>query len=207
MLDLYSGGGGCSVGYHRAGWRCVGVDNRPQPDYPFTFVQADALEFLEEHWQEFDAVHASPPCQPSATLTKGTNAGQTAHVDMVPTVRRRLAQLPLPTIVENVKSASLRPDLTLCGTMFGLPVYRHRYFEVSFPVARPGHPKHVGRVNDWRHGRWIKGSMVAVYGTGSGRGDVTAWQEALGIDWINTKAGLANAIPPAYTEHIGRHIP
>jgi len=154
MLDLFCGPGGAAMGYHRAGWQVLGVDSTPQPDYPFGFVLGDALEYLEEHWMEFDAVHASPPCQFSSALNKGTNDGGRGHVDLVPTVRRRLARLPLPTIVENVKGASLRPDLTLCGLMFGLRTYRHRYFEVSFPVPRPGHPEHLGRVDGWRHGRW-----------------------------------------------------
>jgi site-specific DNA-cytosine methylase len=208
MLDLFCGPGGAAMGYHRAGWQVLGVDNEPQPDYPFGFVLGDAMEYLEEHWMEFDAVHASPPCLFSSALNKGTNDGGKGHVDLVPTVRRRLAQLPLPTIVENVKGASLRPDLTLCGLMFGLRTYRHRYFEVSFPVPRPGHPEHLGRVNGYRHGRWIKGSMLGVWGhTGGGKGSLADWQEALDAPWITSKKSLANAIPPAYTEHIGGAIP
>jgi DNA (cytosine-5)-methyltransferase 1 len=186
----------------------TGVDNVPQPDYPFSFVLGDAIEFLEEHWMEYDAIHASPPCPASSTLIKGTHGGKGDHVDMVPTVRRRLAALPVPTIVENVKSASLRPDLTLCGTMFGLSTYRHRYFELSFPCPRPLHPKHQGRVDGWRHGRRIKGSMSGVWGhTGGWKGTVEDWRKALDTPWITNKATVANAIPPAYTEHIGGAIP
>jgi DNA (cytosine-5)-methyltransferase 1 len=206
LLDLFCGAGGAGMGYHRAGFTVVGVDLAPQPEYPFTFVQTDALTYLESHWMEFDAVHASPPCQASSTLTKGTNAGA-VHVDLVPTVRRRLRDLPLPTIVENVKSASLRPDLTLCGAFFGLRTYRHRYFELSFGVPRPPHAPHVGYVDGWRHGRWMKGTMIGVWGHGGGKGTVQDWQQALDTPWIRSRKGLANAIPPAYTEWIGAAIP
>jgi len=157
---------------------------------------------------EFDAIHASPPCLASSTLTKGTHGNRTGHLDLVPTVRRRLASLPLPTIVENVKSASLRPDLTLCGLMFGLPTYRHRYFEVSFPVPRLPHPKHESRVDGWRHGRRYKGSIIGVWGhSGGWKGSLEDWQKALDTPWITRKATLAQAIPPAYTEHIAGAIP
>jgi DNA (cytosine-5)-methyltransferase 1 len=195
------------MGYHRAGFTVVGVDNVAQPDYPFPFVRADALEYLEQHWMEFDAVHASPPCTASSTLSKGTWGNRYDHDDLVPITRRRLAQLPLPTVVENVKSASLRPDLTLCGAFFGLRTYRHRYFETSFGVPRPPHAPHEGYVNGWRHGRWMKGTMVGVWGHGGGKGTIGEWQEALDTSWITTRKGLANAIPPAYTEWIGQAIP
>jgi hypothetical protein len=201
LLDLFCGAGGAAEGYSRAGFDIVGVDLFPQPDYPFRFVQGDALEYLVT--AGYDAVHASPPCQASSTLIKGTWGGLSAHIDQVPTVRRLLAALDVPTVVENVKSADLRPDLTLCGTMFGLPIYRHRYFQLSFPVPRPPHPVHRGRINGWRHGRYFKGSFVSVYGNGGSRGDVEAWQQALDCPWITSKRSLAQAIPPAYTAHIG----
>ena len=207
LLDLYCGAGGAAEGYARAGFNVLGVDLLPQPEYPFAFVQGDALAYLEQHWMEFDAVHASPPCQASSTLTKGTNDGGRGHVDQVPTVRRTLAALPLPTIVENVKSASLRPDLTLCGAFFGLRTYRHRYFELSFDCPRPPHAPHVGYVDGWRHGRWMKGTMVGVWGRGGGKGSVADWQEALDTPWIRSRKGLVNAIPPAYTSWIGAAIP
>src|SRR5262245_25485587 len=63
LLDLVCWAGGAATGYHRAGFDVVGVDNRPRSNYPFDLVQADALEYLAAHGREFDAIHASPPCQ------------------------------------------------------------------------------------------------------------------------------------------------
>ena len=128
LLDLYCGAGGAGVGYHRAGFEVVGVDIAPQPDYPLTFHQGDALAYLVEHWRSFDAVHASPPCQASTALTKGTNKGR-LYVNLIPATRELLAAIPLPSVIENVPGSDLRRDVVLCGEMFGLDVIRHRYFE------------------------------------------------------------------------------
>jgi hypothetical protein len=206
LLDLYCGVGGAAMGYHRAGWRVVGVDIEPQPDYPFEFHQGDARDFFARHWREFDATHASPPCQFSTALTKGTNKGR-VYVDHIPETRRLLQTAGLPSIIENVQGAAVRRDLTLCGEMFGLDVLRHRYFELSgFTAAAPTHKPHRGRVRGWRHGTYYDGPYVAVYGDGGGKGSVTEWQAAMGIDWTDDRKSIAEAIPPAYTEHIGRQL-
>lgn len=210
LLDLYCGAGGAGMGYYRAGFDVIGVDIEPQPDYPFAFWQGDALEFLRgedfdwERWQ-ISAVHASPPCQYSCNLTKGTNAGR-VYVNLIPQTRELLKQSGLPTVIENVQGADIRRDLTLCGEMFGLGVLRHRYFECSFPVEQPEHIKHRGRVRGWRHGEYFDGPYVAVYGKGGGKATVPEAQDAMGIDWTDNLVSINEAIPPAYTEYVGQQL-
>jgi hypothetical protein len=209
LLDLFCGAGGAGMGYHRAGFDVLGVDVNPQPDYPFEFIQADAIEYLRwilaQPFMPVNAVHTSPPCQASCNLTKGTNAGR-EYPQLIPQTRELLAQTGLPTVIENVQGAEVRRDLTLCGEMFGLGVIRHRYFECSFPVEKPEHVKHRGRVRGWRHGEYFDGPYVAVYGGGGGKATVPEAQEAMGIDWTDDLVSLNEAIPPAYTEYVGAQL-
>lgn len=203
LLDLFCGAGGAAMGYHRAGFDVVGVDIAPQPDYPFTFIKADALTFLRDSIRDFDAVHASPPCQASSALTKGTNRGR-EYAQLIPDTRWLLGQTGRPTVIENVQGSDLRRDLTLCGEMFGLDVIRHRYFELGgFLAMQPEHEPHRGRVRGWRHGIYYDGPYLAVHGEGGGKGSVAEWQTAMGIDWTADRKAIAEAIPPAYTKHIG----
>jgi DNA (cytosine-5)-methyltransferase 1 len=205
VLDLFCGAGGAGMGYHRAGFDVVGVDIAPQPDYPFEFHQGGAMLYLLEHGHEFDVIHASPPCQSSSALTKGTNKGR-SYMDWIPMTRTRLAEFRVPTVIENVQGSTLRRDLTLCGETFGLDVIRHRYFEVSAPVLQPEHVPHRGRVRGWRHGEYFDGPYLAVHGEGGGKGTVAEWQQAMGMDWTSNRKSIAEAIPPAYTEFIGAQL-
>jgi hypothetical protein len=206
LLDLFCGAGGAEMGYHLAGFEVIGVDINPQPDYPFEFYKADALEFLGRQGSRFDAIHASPPCQASSALTKGTNKGR-EYEQLIPATRAELAYLRLPSVIENVQGADVRRDLTLCGEMFGLDVIRHRYFEVDgFPIMQPEHIAHRGRVRGWRHGTYYNGPYFAVYGEGGGKGTVPEWQAAMGIDWTDDRKAIAEAIPPAFTEFLGLHL-
>lgn len=215
------------MGYHRAGFEVVGVDIEPQPDYPFEFFHMDATalrrDALNGCWHEsirlsslpgmntrclghFDAVHMSPPCQASSALTKGTNKGR-EYQQLIPTMREWAAKSGHPSILENVQGAAIRRDLTLCGEMFGLDVIRHRYFELDgFPAWQPAHLPHRGRVRGWRHGTYYDGPYLAVYGDGGGKGSVAEWQAAMGIDWTDDRKSIAEAIPPAYTQHIGQQL-
>ena len=207
LLDLYCCAGGAAMGYHRAGFEVVGVDIAPQPDYPFTFIQGDALEYLTTHGHEYEAVHTSPPCQASCALIKGNQSATAAnHVNLIPATRDLLARLDVPTVIENVQGSDLRRDLTLCGEMFNLGVIRHRYFEISVPMQPITHRPHRGRVAGWRHGEWHDGPYFAVYGQGGGKGSIEQWQQAMGIDWTRDRRSLAEAIPPAYTEFIGGQL-
>jgi DNA (cytosine-5)-methyltransferase 1 len=216
LLDLFCGAGGAGVGYFDAGFDVVGVDAEHQPDYPFPTLRRDAISVLEELLETghvsglgkmtFDAIHASPPCQASCTLTKGTNAGR-EYVQLIPATRDLLEEIGLPSVLENVQGSDLRRDLTLCGEMFGLDVIRHRYFEVNgFEAKAPEHIPHRGRVRGWNHGVYHDGPYFAVYGAGGGKGSVPEWQKAMGIDWTEDRRALAEAIPPAYTRHIGLQL-
>ena len=131
LLDLFCGAGGAAMGYYRAGFEVVGVDIKPQPHYPFEFIQADALTFPLDG---FNAIHASPPCQGYSLGVRNVNAKATPQ--LIDAVRTRLLRQDRPWVIENVKGArhAMRttPDgyFVLCGLMFAddVPV-RHRLFE------------------------------------------------------------------------------
>lgn len=213
LLDLFCCAGGAAKGYAAAGFRVVGIDIKHQPDYPFSFYEGDAIGLLErfDRWKfspifhNVAAIHASPPCQASCNLTKGTNSGR-EYEQLIPATRALLEATGLPYVIENVQGSDLRRDLTLCGEMFGLDVIRHRYFECSFPVEQPPHPPHRGRVRGWRHGTYHDGPYLAVYGEGGGKGSVAEWQQAMGIDWTDDRKSIAEAIPPAYTQCVGEQM-
>lgn len=220
ILDLFSGSGGCAVGYSQAGHTVVGVDVVDQPYYPFEFHRGDALGYLAAHGAEFDLVHASPPCQAHSMMTKGPLSGRpsvdtTKYEDWLPQTRQALRDSGLPHVIENVPSAPLRRDLTLCGVYFGLEVIRHRWFEIRGNyVDQPPHIRHKGHVNMHRtskrtlHAVVVRGPYYGVYGDVGGpvKGTLEEWQRAMGIDWVPDRALLAQMIPPAYTRYIGERL-
>ncbi|MEU5825636.1 DNA methylase [Streptomyces sp. NPDC047803] len=197
------------MGYWRAGFDVVGVDIVPRPNYPFCFVQGDALDVMREMCQEFNLVHASPPCQAHTALTKGTNKGRT-YVDLIPQMRELCEWFGVDWVIENVVGADIRRDLSLCGEMFGLGVIRHRDFETGWMGTpgpkQPRHLKHRGPVRGWRHGVWRDGPYIAAYGKGGGKGTVPEMQQAMRITWTDVHEELTEAIPPAYTQYIGRQF-
>jgi DNA (cytosine-5)-methyltransferase 1 len=142
LLDLFCCAGGAAEGYSRAGFEVVGVDIKPQPHYPHTFIQADALTLKRDFMASFDAIHASPPCQSYSDLAK-RNGNADEWPRLVEPVREMLIRSGLPYIIENVEGAPLLNPAVLCGTMFkDLRVLRHRLFETSFPVMVPPHGRH-----------------------------------------------------------------
>lgn len=203
LLDLYCGAGGASVGYARAGFDVVGVDLYHQKNYPFEFVQADALSFPLDG---FDAIHASPPCQHYSNGAK--QWGRTnRHPDLIDPTRDRLLAAGVPYIIENIYSARawLRNPVMLCGQMFGLGVFRHRMFESNVPLVVPEHPVHDGRVGDGRYFT-VTGHAGGGHKRDNFYGGTTAdWKRAMGIDWMTGKE-LVESIPPAYTEYLGRQL-
>lgn len=214
LLDLFCCEGGAGMGYHRAGFDVVGVDIAPQTRYPFEFHQADAIEFVKEHGHEFDAIHASPPCQ-AYSITRHTHDKE--HPELVEPTRAALVATGKPYVIENVEGAPLLNPLTLCGSEFdlratdtdGTPLRleRHRLFESNVWLLGNGGCRHDRRVQ-----------VAGAYGGGSSdrrhakevrRGGYTPAKEVrgalLGVDWM-TLHGQAQCIPPAYTEHIGRQL-
>lgn len=215
LLDLFCGAGGCAVGYARAGFTdIVGVDIKPQPRYPFAFVQADALEVLTLlvrgcgitgralTLNDFDAIHASPPCQ-RYTVARTIHASGDRHPDLVEPCRELLDASGLPWVMENVVGSPLVNPVTLCGLAFGLRVIRHRLFESSIMLMVPPHkphPKHLttGTVTAKRGGRGNgystgESGLVCVAGNNFVK---AAGATAMGIDWMTDRKELANAIPP-----------
>lgn len=206
LLDLFCGAGGASMGYSRAGFEVVGVDIAPQPNYPFEFVQMDALAALALlSAKKYAGVHASPPCQ---GYMRGSTSTGDKYPRLIEPVRQMLRALGVPYVIENIVPARphLLDPITLCGEMFGLDVIRHRLFETSFGAVAPHHPKHRGRVRGWRHGEYFDGPYVAVYGKGGGKASLSEAQAAMGIEWIDDYDAIVEAIPPAYTEFVGTQL-
>jgi DNA (cytosine-5)-methyltransferase 1 len=205
LLDLFCKAGGAAVGYHRAGFdEIVGIDIEPQKRYPFEFVQCDALEYVRDHWMEFDAIHASPPCQAySRSRNNGCHKNAPA---LIGNTRAYLERTCIPWVIENVQGAPLVNAVILCGASFGLrtgifDLARHRQFETSFFLMGIPCAHH-------------RGKTIGVYGNGTnswhrkkfGRCvSIDEQREAMGIDWMS-RAELTQAIPPAYTEFIGKQL-
>jgi len=218
LLDLFCGAGGAAVGYHRAGFDVVGVGIKPQPNYPFEFVQGDALD-PPVSWDYFDAIHASPPCQAHSTIGKQIRKlGKTEneHPDLVPQTREMLKTSGLPYVIENVMGAPLENPIMLCGSSFGLNVRRHRLFECSgFDIGLVPPCAH-----HWQKPRFISldrrrglaqldtrgmASVVGVHGHHNYAGERALREWAMDIDWMSPYE-LTQAIPPAYTEFIGAQL-
>lgn len=204
LLDLFCGAGGATKGYQQAGFYVVGVDWKPQPHYcGDELIEADAILWIRANidliQRHFQAVHASPPCQKYSWSAKRWR--NIDRADLVAPVRELLNEIGLPYIIENVIGAPLRRQITLCGRMFNLPLLRHRLFESNQMLFAPVHPRHGGSVRG--------GDFVTVAGHGGdnqkGRGSRAAKQEAMGITWMDD-IELNEAIPPCYTEFIGRQL-
>jgi DNA (cytosine-5)-methyltransferase 1 len=190
------------MGLHQAGYDVTGVDIKPQPHYPFRFIQADAMTFPLD---DYDLVWASPPCQHYTRLGALHRAQRQskAHaayvfkpweqVDLLAPTRARLQALPGAWVIENVDCAPMQRLLLLCGQMFGLPIIRHRYFESSHMLLAPPHPKHP-KAGDFY--------MIA----GHMKGRIAQWCAAMEITWHVTRAECSQMIPPAYSRFIAHQI-
>lgn len=211
LLDLYSCAGGAGMGYHLAGFDVTGVDIVAQPNYPFEFHQGDALEFLATHGHEYDAIHASPPCQGYLNLgAVNRKLGRKYdHPDLIGATRELLADLGKPYVIENVEDAKaqLIEPVRICGTGLGRPIRRHRLFESNVPLK--GVPCDHRAFSEKRYwtgwrpgGETVLSTVVQIYGNAGGR---EHWPAALGVDWMTAKE-MTECIPPSYSEHVGRQL-
>ena len=209
LLDLFCCAGGAARGYAEAGFDVFGVDIAPQPNYPYPMMVDDAMRLPIGFLRQFDAIHASPPCQGYSALAARTGAGDN-WPKLIPDVRDLLADTGKPYVIENVEGAPLRDYVILCGTMFpGLRVIRHRLFESNFTIMPPPHvgshplchtldkrKSHYGRTDEW---------VDFVQVNGGGNSSAEAARDAMGIPWM-TKKELNEAIPPAYTSLVGTYL-
>lgn len=212
LLDLFCGAGGAARGYHAVGFDVIGIDIESQPRYPYEFVQGDALTFADgKLWAQLGcrtvrAIHASCPCQAYSRLN---SRHKREYPRLIEPTRKLLRDIGLPYVIENVPDAPLLNPILLCGTMFPpLRVFRHRHFESNVKLTAPVHPPHPFQyTTDLRKPYHHEGSpfrdFVQVYG--GGQAPIRAQRDAMGISWMIRKE-LNEAIPPAYTEHIGRQL-
>lgn len=227
LLDLYSCAGGAAMGYHRAGFRVFGVDRDPQPRYPFPHHVGDAIETMQklldgkgvrfrmtaDHvWDsavfgldDFDAIHASPPCQSfTAYRRKGHGVGD-GYLNLIPETRELIKRTGMPYVLENVEQArgELVSPVRYCGSSFGLDVRRHRLFESNVDLRAPECD------HSWQTPRFApatnRTNLRRTVEVGVWRIPLDVQQRAMGIDWTTLRE-LSEAIPPAYTEHIGRQV-
>jgi len=210
ILDAFCCAGGASIGYYRAfpNADIIGIDIAPQPRYPFPIQVGDAMQILrltEFLRRSFDFIHASPPCQHYSDLAK-RNGNADEWPDLIPEVRVLLQATGLPYVIENVEGAPLINPVRLCGTQFpGLRVLRHRLFEANFPITDLPHGAHpLVFTHDKRKAHYglLDQDTSFVQVTGGGNATVANKAAAMGIDWMNGHE-LNEAIPPAYTQHVG----
>ena len=228
LLDLFCGAGGCSVGYDRAGFDVVGVDLEPHHDYPYAMRVGNALVVMEhliaggqigfthkgtycfQTWfslDDFAAIHASPPCPRYSVATPDAN--RDLHPDLIEPVRELLQASGLPYAIENVVGAPLETPVLLCGSMFELGVRRHRLFETNVPMLQP-ECEHRTQSQVWGvygdHGDLRPVRRPDGTSRGNKARDAAHAGEVMGIDWMTRWDDLADAIPPAYAEFVGRQL-
>jgi DNA (cytosine-5)-methyltransferase 1 len=221
LLDAYCGGGAASWGYHLAGFRVVGVDIVAQPDYPFEFVQGDAIEFIKRRGHEFAVRAASPPCQRKSRLRHYNDTPEkiaryeAKFNDLIDATRDALIAVGGPYVIENVPNSGLVDPVTLCGRMFGLELYRHRWFESNLDLVAPMEPQPYHPYLCTRNGYLPtpERPFMSIHGGKHSKAWQRAAAKAMGAPWIglgvDTKAGIVaicEAIPPAYTEYLGRQL-
>ena len=193
------------MGYAHAGFtEILGVDNEPQPNYPFTFIQADALDFMDAMIDgreniAYDLIHASPPCQRWSVARHSDN-----HPDLIRKTQERLSILSQQYVIENVPQAPLVKDLMLCGSMFGMEIRRHRVFELSFSVNAPPFCNH-----QWENPK--APFLVAGHGGGWSEGHKNYYnfphaQDLMYMPWAGNRKEIIEAVPPPYTRWIGHQF-
>lgn len=213
-LDLFCGAGGAAMGLHRAGFDVTGIDIKPQPRYPFRFIQADALA-PPVRLEDFDLVWASPPCQAFTQMSarwRGSGGKADSHLDLLTPTLAWLRGQEVQFVVENVVGARkhMGPHFLLHGGMFDLAVHRPRLFASNFFVMVPRARKAVDPIGVY--GRRGDGRCLFrrkdVNGVESIQRAARSPEEAcaaMGIDSAMDWDGVREAIPPAYSHHIGTY--
>lgn len=217
ILDLFACAGGAGVGYERAGFDVVGVDIDPQPRNPHPCLVADVMQLPVEFLRQFDAIHASPPCQGYSSMRHAKGAKGAPL--LIGPVRDMLLASGLPYVIENVAEAAwdLRSPVRLCGSMFDLgctadgvryQLQRHRLFETSFPYIAPSVCRHTSPTVGI-YGGHVRNRAAKAGGRGTvdfvGHDKPALAREAMQIDWM-TFDQMSEALPPAYTQSIGAEL-
>lgn len=210
-LDLFCCAGGAGMGYYLAGFDVVGVDIEMQPEYPFEFIQADAIKYVKEHGHEYDFIHASPPCQHFTKYNNCRKNLKEKYEDLIEPTRQALIESSKPYVIENVVGAPLLNPITLCGSMFGLDVRRHRLFESNMDLEQPKCKHEIWQPNRYPGGRSRERGNAKVLCRGTievGRWNIPieTQKTGMGIDWISNLRKLSESIPPAYTKFIGEQV-
>lgn len=235
LLDLFCGQGGAARGYLDAGFDVTGVDLANHGTrYPGDFIQGDAIAFLAAHGSDFDAIHASPPCQGYSIATAGNPEARSKHKRLIAVTRELLILTGRVWVIENVEQArsQMVDPILLCGRQFGLATLdadghpltldRHRLFESNTPLVAPPHPKHDGRqvagvYGGSRRAQRMPGESLSEVASrdryaaryerkgGYVPRSIPVQQALLGIDWMTVK-GMQESIPPAYAQHVGMQL-
>ena len=212
LLDLFCGAGGAAMGYHRAGFRVTSVDLKKRPNYPFNFIQGDAIEYLKQHGWKYQVIHGSPPCQGYSAHTKDNSqfVGYSKGKQEPKLIYAMRENIPdgVTYVIENVMGAKdeLVNPIMLCGSMFGLPISRHRLFESNELIMVPPHPKCNGIAKRYSELHGIDYRDMSVTGKGRRAGTSQRWMEIMDITWPMTQSEIVESIPHAYTKLIGEQI-
>ena len=212
LLDLFCGAGGASVGYYNAGFDITGIDIKTQPNYPFKFIKTDAIDFLKKYGQNYDIIHASPPCQGYSKHTKPNSkhvhySKGSDEPKLLSTIRNLIPKDKY-YIMENVIGArnELLNPVMLCGNMFGLPISRHRLFESNFPIQQPLHISCRGVAKKYAIDNNIDYRDMSVCGKSRRKGCIDTWKVLTGNYWMQSAHELSESIPWVYTHYIGSNF-
>lgn len=213
LLDLCCKAGGAARGYELAaielGYKIeiTGIDIEPQPNYPYKFIQADAVDYILKNSHKYTHFHASPPCQPYSVSTARFRQAGKVYRDILEEITEQMYKTNKPGIIENVMPSPVRPDIILRGDSFGLKILKSRKFEcVNWFSMKPILKKKIGSVKAGDFALCIgNGQLKVTNGIKfkiPGNSILEVWSYAMGINWM-TIHEMAEAIPPAYTHYLG----